>query len=93
MDSSDNKNEIKEIEISASNDIKKGIYSNQAFVSHMREEFLIDFLFVGPSGGSLNSRVILSPSHFKRLLNAMTENFKKFEEKYGEVEVIMEENK
>jgi hypothetical protein len=55
-------------------------------VSHTREEFCLDFInaFEPPI---LVSRIITSPAHLKRMIKALEENLKKYEEKFGKVEV------
>jgi hypothetical protein len=75
----------KEIEVSTTEEIKRGVFSNQAVVNHSPEEFVIDFLYRSPSGGTLSSRVILTPGHYKRLVKGMTENLRKYEERFGEI--------
>jgi len=55
-------------------------------ILHTREEFVLDFMNIFPPTGTLNSRVIVSPGHFKRMVKAMEENLKKYEESNGNVE-------
>jgi hypothetical protein len=62
-------------------------------VSHRKEEFVLDFLFVHPqrsqSGegvANLRSRVITSPEHAKRIVRALEENLRRYEEKFGPIE-------
>ncbi|MEA2007365.1 MAG: DUF3467 domain-containing protein [Patescibacteria group bacterium] len=75
-----------QVQIKASEKKLKGDYSNLAKILHTKEEFAIDFMSVFPPTGTLNSRVLLSPGHFKRLTKAMDENLKKYEEKFGKIE-------
>jgi hypothetical protein len=77
----------KQIQIKASDEKMKGEYSNLMQMTHTNEEFVLDFLNVFPPTGTLNSRVIVSPGHFKRMISAMKENLKKYEEKFGEIPV------
>jgi len=42
-------------------------------------------LNVIPPAGSVVSRVVLNPSHAKRLVRALQENLEKYEKTYGEV--------
>jgi len=63
----------------------KGSYSNLLRILHNKEEFLFDFFLVSPPEGILSSRVIMSPGHVKRMLRALEENVKKYEEKFGQV--------
>lgn len=76
---------IKELKISATEETKKGTFANYAIVYHASEEFLIDFILRGESEGTLNARVILAPSHFKRFVKALDVNLKKYEEKFGKI--------
>lgn len=78
-------NEQQNINIKINDDILKGVYSNSLMVAHNQEEFVLDFLNVWAPQGIVVSRVITSPSHFKRIVAAMNENLKKYEEQFGEV--------
>lgn len=75
-----------EIEITADDEVLEGTYANMAQVSHTKEEFVIDFATVFPPQGTLNSRVIVSPGHMKRIIRAMKENVERYEEQFGEIE-------
>jgi hypothetical protein len=70
-----------------------GAYANLLMISHRREEFVLDFLFVQPQRGpageavaTLRSRVISSPAHAKRVLRALEENLRRYEAAFGEIE-------
>ncbi len=65
----------------------EGIYSNLAIITHSPAEFIIDFTRVTPGvpRARVHSRIIMTPQHFKMLMNAMKENMERFEEQYGEV--------
>ena len=75
------------IEVRSRNEDIVGKYANLAIINHTRREFIIDFIsrFTGP--GILSSRIITSPQHAKALLNALQDNIKKFEKKFGEIKV------
>lgn len=67
-----------------------GVYSNLMMISHRKEEFVLDFLFVQPQRtpqgqpvASLRSRVITSPEHMKRILKAIEENISRYESTFG----------
>ncbi len=64
----------------------KGVYANMAQIAHTKEEFVVDFLNLMPPQGIVASRVYLNPSHAKRLATALTENIKKYEEQFGQIE-------
>lgn len=79
-----------QVQIKASDEKLKGEYSNVMQILHTKEEFVLDFLNVFPPTGTLNSRVILSPGHFKRMVKAMTENLEKYENSFGKIEASQE---
>lgn len=64
----------------------KGAYSNLMQIVHMKEEFILDFFLSAPPQGMLASRVIVSPSHAKRIAAAMVDAVKKYEEKFGKIQ-------
>lgn len=76
----------KQVQIKASDEKLKGEYSNAVQIMHTKEEVVLDFFNVFPPTGTLNSRVILSPGHFKRMIRAMEENLKKYENSFGKIE-------
>ncbi len=83
------KDQGQQIQVKVSDEILKGVYSNMAQVSHTGEEFILDFMNVFPPAGSLNARVIISPSHFKRLAGAMQDNLKRYEDQYGTISLAV----
>lgn len=89
MDQQENKpmQKQQQIQIKASDEKLKGEYSNVMQILHTKEEFVMDFMNVFPPTGTLNSRIIVSPGHFKRMAQAMEENLKKYESSYGEIEI------
>lgn len=81
-------NQPNQVQIKATDEKLKGEYANAMQVLHTKEEFVLDFLSVFPPSGTLNSRVILSPSHYKRMVKALQENMKLYEDQYGNVEEV-----
>lgn len=80
------------MQITADNETRRGNYSNLALISHRKEEFIIDFLFIDPQTQSpkegqaiLASRVILNPGHMKRLYQAIGENIQRYEKNFGKI--------
>ena len=76
-----------QIQIKASDEVLKGTYSNLMQVTHLSEEFILDFMNIYPfqNLGVLNARVIVSPGHLKRMVNALAENLKRYEETHGKI--------
>lgn len=79
-------NQQKQVQIKAKEDDLKGVYSNVIQIAHNKEEFVLDFFNIVGQMGTLNSRIILSPGHLKRMLKALEGNLKKYEEKFGEID-------
>ncbi len=82
----------RQMRITADNDTRRGTYSNLALISHRKEEFVIDFLFIDPQTQTpkadqalLTSRVILNPGHMKRLFQAVGENIQRYEKNFGKI--------
>ena len=66
-------------------EIAAGAYANNMFVSHSREEFVMDFLYMAPGQGTVTARVITSPGHMKRIIRALEENVRKYEAAHGAI--------
>ena len=73
------------IQIRAQDADLKGVYSNVAQIAHTHEEFVLDFFHIVGMVGVLASRVVLSPGHAKRLLEALKGQMSRYESQHGEV--------
>lgn len=74
----------------------EGIYSNFVLIAHSSSEFIIDFARILPGlpKAKVFSRIVMTPQHTRLLLNALEDNIKKFEERFGKIKVVgKEENK
>ena len=76
----------KQLQVKVNDDILKGVYANMLQIGHTQEEFVLDFMNVYPPAGTLNSRIIVSPAHMKRIVAALQDNLKKYEKQFGTVE-------
>ena len=81
-------NKPHEIQISMPQEVQSGKYANQMLVAHTQEEFVLDFILGTPPAGVVNSRVIVSPGHAKRIANALLENVAKYETQFGEIKTL-----
>ena len=83
----ENKNQIN---IELKEEVAQGTYSNLAIITHSTSEFVIDFVRIMPGMPKANvqSRVILTPEHAKRLLLALKDNIEKFESLHGPIKDI-----
>lgn len=82
------KNAEVKLEIQIDEEMAQGVYANLAVVNHTDTEFVLDFIYVQPQAprAKVRSRVVTSPKHFKRLLQAWQENLRIYEERFGPVE-------
>ena len=71
----------------------RGVYANQMVVSHTKEEFILDFVNLFPPEGIVNARIIISPGHLKRVIRALADNVRKYEERFGEIREAAEPGK
>jgi hypothetical protein len=78
--------EQRKINIKIKDDDLKGKYSNLMQITHGKEEFILDFFLNLPPEGIMVSRVVVSPGHAKRMLLALQENIKRYEEKFGKIQ-------
>ena len=63
-----------------------GEYANGMQITHTKEEFLLTFLNIVAPSGRVAGKIITSPGHVKRMISALSDNLKKYEEKFGAVE-------
>ena len=80
----------KEVKVTFPESLRGGVYANNMFVSHTREEFILDFMMITPPAGAVTARVVTSPGHMKRIVSALAENLKKYESKFGKIKEAAE---
>ncbi|MBO7611956.1 MAG: DUF3467 domain-containing protein [Elusimicrobia bacterium] len=76
-----------EIKVEIDEQTANGSYSNLALITHSQTEFIIDFIFVQPQNGKakVKNRIITSPLHAKRILQALQDNIAKYEMRFGQI--------
>lgn len=86
---SDNKQSPQQLNIELNEEIGQGTYSNLAIITHSSSEFVIDFVRIMPGipKANVKSRVILTPEHAKRLLHALQDNIKRYENVHGQIKI------
>jgi hypothetical protein len=79
-----------QINIELNEEVAQGTYSNLAIITHSSSEFILDFVRVMPGipKAQVKSRVILTPEHAKRLLQALHDNIDKYEKVHGPIKQI-----
>lgn len=81
--------ESQQIQVITGDEMSRGRYSNNLFVSHTAEEFCLDWMLNAPNGIHMVARIIVSPGHMKRVLSALRGNIEKFESKFGEIRELI----
>lgn len=71
-----------ELQVSASQEIAQGVYSNLARVTFTKNEFVIGFVLNIGNEAHLVSRVIVSPEHMEHLSEAIQTSLKEYKEQY-----------
>lgn len=79
--------EPEQIDIELNEEIGEGTYSNLAIINHSISEFVVDFISLMPGvpKAKVKSRIILTPQHAKKLLNALNDNVTRFEKAHGTI--------
>jgi len=80
-----------QLNIELTEEIATGIYSNLAIITHSKDEFITDFVQMMPGipKALVRSRVIMNAANAKKVMRALEENIRKYEQTFG---VIEEEN-
>ena len=81
------------INIELDESIAQGLYSNLVIVNHSPTEFVLDFINVMPGApkAKVRSRIILTPDHTKKFINALDENLNKYEKSFGKIKNFQKE--
>lgn len=76
-----------QVQIKADEKELLGQYSNLAVIHHTKEEFTLNFIYLFPTvpQGKLVASLIVSPTHAKRLMNALQENVARYEAQFGPI--------
>lgn len=82
---SDTKQNNNQFSIELDEKTAEGTYSNMVVINHSNTEFVLDFINIMPGvpKAKVKSRMILTPQHAKRLLNALADNINRFESVNG----------
>jgi len=86
-DENANNLENQDLSVELTEEMAEGIYSNLAIITHSNTEFVIDFIRVMPGvpKAKVKSRVVITPEHAVRLLEALKENVKRYEVQNGPI--------
>lgn len=83
-----------QLEIELSEELAEGVYANLAIISHSQSEFVVDFVRMMPNipKAKVKSRIIITPDHALRLMNALKENIARYEENFGSISETAEQH-
>lgn len=83
----ENQEQNNQINIELSEDMAEGIYSNLAMIAHSNTEFVIDFIRIMPGvpKAKVKSRIVMTPEHAVRFLQALKDNLDRYQETFGDI--------
>lgn len=83
-----------QLQIELKEEVAQGTYANLAIITHSSSEFIVDFVRVMPGlpKAGVQSRIVLTPEHAKRLMYALQENVAKYERNFGPIRMPEEMN-
>src|SRR5687767_13042506 len=86
------KEQPNQLNIEISEEMSEGSYANLVIITHSHAEFIVDFVNVMPGTpkSKVKSRIILTPTHAKRFMKAITENILKYEAVNGAIKDLEE---
>lgn len=76
-----------QLNIDLPEELAEGTYANLAVITHSPSEFVVDFIRMMPGmpKARVQSRMILTPQHAKRLMRALGDNIRKYEGQHGPI--------
>lgn len=83
--------QMQQLQIQLDDETAQGAYVNMAVVNHSETDFTLDMIYVQPlqPKAKVRARIITSPKHMKQLLLAMQEQVKRYEQRFGVIDVPM----
>jgi hypothetical protein len=81
------KQQLKQQEIKITDNIAGAEYANMMQILQSKEEFNLLFAHILPPTGKMVGKITTSPGHFKRMIEVMESSLKRYEEKFGKIEI------
>ncbi len=84
-----------QIQLQIDDQVGQGSYSNLVVINHSENEFILDFAFLQPGApfAKVRSRIISSPRHAKRMIEALQRNLEAYESRFGKIESLSDDPK
>ena len=88
----EDKEQITQIKVELPDEVAIGIYTNLTSLSRSGNDIIIDFARIVPGKGvaRIESRVIMSPEHAKRLAVLLQRNLEEYEKRFGKIPAVEE---
>lgn len=89
----ENENKNNQLQIELKEEVAQGTYANLAIITHSTSEFVVDFVRIMPGlpKAGVQSRIVMTPEHAKRLMYALQDNVAKFEKEFGPIRMPEEQ--
>jgi formyltetrahydrofolate hydrolase len=89
------KQQPQQISVEISPEQSEGIYSNIVLIAHSPSEFILDFarILPGLQKAKVFARILMTPQNACLLKDALDENLKKYEERFGKIKIFGKESK
>lgn len=83
-------NKKQKISIELSPEQSEGIYANGVGINHTPSEFILDFVrfLPGAQKAKVFARIIMTPQNASILKQALDQNLKKYEERFGKIKIF-----
>ena len=83
----ENENNNNQFQIELKDEVAQGTYANLAIITHSTSEFIIDFVRIMPGlpKAGVQSRIVMTPEHAKRLMYALQDNVNRYEQAMGTI--------
>ena len=85
----ENENKNNQLQIELKEEVAQGTYANLAIITHSTSEFVVDFVRIMPGlpKAGVQSRIVMTPEHAKRLMYALQDNVAKFEKEFEDLRI------
>jgi hypothetical protein len=79
------------IQIDLDEGTAQGAYCNLVLINHTDSEFILDFAFIQPAAprARVRARIVSSPRHTRRFMQALKANLDRYEERFGKIEEVI----
>ena len=74
-----------QLQVTTGDELSRGHFSNNLLIAHSNEEFILDWMLNSPNGMHLVSRLVVTPGHMKRIVAALEDNLRRYEQTFGQI--------